>query len=1031
MRDKALPRGGRRAPAPPPALHDELVRTRLLEQLGRRFSVPLTTIVGGAGFGKSTLLAQAIRSNRADPCGIDAWVSCEPDDGDAEHLVRAVLAALDRHSDRRDPVLRVLDGLGQLAPLDVCVVFDDVHEVADGSSGAALLADLVRALPPHVHLVFSGRRQPPVPLARLRAAGQVVDVDVAELAFTDDEATALAEMGGCEPSRLAGLSALAGWPSLIRLWLSAPAGSAPQQLLDEIVAALPSADRGALLALGTLGWGTTADVQAVVGDEAVDLARLADTVPLVHRDDDGWYGVHHLWEDAVERIFPEAELSQPQQRALELFLARGDTLRTGWRALRWGDADFLRAAASRLVRDTLGALPIDTAARWLAAAPAAARGTPELRLLDIAVRQARHYDDPDLPDEIDGATAQFMASGDHQCVALALGLGALVAHTRGDEARLLSIDAQARELAAADDQPVLQFLAGMMTAAVASFRGDADGAAAAVAALPFDDLPEVMTEFETRLHVNMLGMAGRADEAVTVATRLLDSPSPYVRTIAAHARWLAGDPTAFAGGVTVDPGAGTNERYHFYHASHCTAVAASLGDRATVEALRPVIEKVAAGTPDSRDRAMVAFATAVRHVVEHDDAAARRTIAEYADAHDERDGLAELHLRRILAVAYVSDERIRARWKQSRLGPSQVRQRTIADDLLAARAGQLGREHQLAHAPAVLTALPLPWSVELASRAVAAGCASGRRLAVGLADLAPAAVHAELQHATIHGDDALKAGATALLAALPDPGLPTVTIGVLGELAISIDDDEVDVAELRRHRVRSLLELLVLAGPLRRDRLTDLMWPDLDTVAAGRNLRVTLSRLRTVLEPGRVTGSSCAPLRIDGELVALAPPPCVDVDLWQFRRDVEAADAAAHNDDPAGVVAALEQAAARWRGDPFPDLETSGELASGIGEVRRLLADTVLRLGELLLVAGRFDDAAAWAERVKRASPYQERAHRLAIAAQLQRRDLDAVVDAVAAARAMLDSLGVDPESGTRMLIRQAEDQIHRYGPAA
>ena len=428
---------------------------------------------------------------------------------------------------------------------------------------------------------------------------------------------------------------------------------------------------------------------------------------------------------------------------------------------------------------------------------------------------------------------------------------------------------------------------------------------------------------------------------------------------------------------------------------------------------------------------MVAFATAVRHVVEHDDAAARRTIAEYADAHDERDGLAELHLRRILAVAYVSDERIRARWKCSRLGPTQVRQRTIADDLLVARAGQLGQEHQLAAAGAVLTALPLPWSVELACRAVAAGCASGRRLALGLADLAPAAVHAELQHATIHGDDALRAGAEALLVALPDPDLPTVTIRVLGDLEISIGDEVVDVAELRRRRVRSMLELLVLAGPLRRDRLTDLMWPDLDTVAAGRNLRVTLSRLRTVLEPGRATGSSCAPLRIDGELVALAPPPCVDVDLWQFRRDVEAADAAAHNDDPAGVVAALEQAVARWRGDPFPDLEASGDVASGLGEIRRLLTDTALRLGELLLVAGRFDHAAAWAERVKRASPYQERAHRLAIAAQLQRRDRDAVVAAVAAASSMLDSLGVDPEPGTRMLIRQAEDQIRRYGSAA
>jgi LuxR family maltose regulon positive regulatory protein len=1032
MRDEALPRGGRRAPTPPSARPDDVVRPRLLERLGRRFSVPLTTVVAGAGFGKSTSLGQAIRANQADPRGIDAWVACEPGDGDAGHLVNAVLAALDRRSDRRNPLQRVLDGLGQLAPLDVCVVFDDVHEVSDGSSGATLLADLVRALPPHAHLVLAGRRQPPVPLARLRAAGNVVDIDVSDLAFTDFETAALAAVLGSEETRLAELSKLAGWPSLIRLSLSAPVGSAPQFVLEEIVAALPPADRRALLGLGVLGWGTPADVEAVVGGGPVELGRLAATVPLVQRADDGWYGVHQLWEDAVDRIFPEAELIVPRERALDLFQQRGESLRTGWRALRWGDATALRTAACHLVRDTFGALPIDTAARWLADAPASAAATPELRLLDLALRQARHYDDPQLSDEIDEVAAQFLAAGAHQGAAVALGLGAFVAHTFGDESRLLDIDARARSLVAVDDQPMLRFLAGMMAAAMASLRGAADEAAAAVAGLPMEGVPAVMTEFETRLHVNMLGMAGRADEAVTAAASLLDSPSPYVRTIPAHARWLAGDPTAFVGGgLAVDPGAGTNERYHLYHATFGTAVAASLGDRNTVEALRPVIEKFAAGAQDARDHAMTAFATAVRQVAEHDDEAARRTITEYADVYDERNGLAELHIRRVLAVAYVSDERIRARWQGASLGPSQRRQRAVVDDLLAARAGALSGSRNLPDASAVLTALPLPWSVELACRAVSAGCSNARSLALGLNDLVPAAMRAELEHAAQQGDASTSAGAAELIEALPDPARPTVRIGVLGELQIAIGDELVEVAELRRRRVRSLLALLVLAGPLRRDRLADLMWPDLDITAAGRNLRVTLSRARAVLEPGRATGAGCPALRIDGETISLAPPPCVDVDLWQFRRDLEQAETALHLDDPAGVVAALERAAARWRGDPFPDVDTIGELAGAVEEIRRMLADAAVRLGELLLVAGRFADAAAWAERVKRASPYDERAHRLAIAAQLQRGDRVAVAEAVAAARAMLDTLGVQPEAGTGMLFRQATEHLGRHGSAA
>ncbi len=386
----------------------------MLEQIGQRFSVSLTTVVAGAGFGKSTLLAQAIRANSVDPRGIDAWVSCEAGDGDAEHLAHAVLVALGRPSERREPLQQVLDALGQLAPFDVCLVFDDVHEVPERSSGSDLLAELVRALPPHAHLVLAGRRQPPVPLARLRAAGQVVDVGVAELAFTDAEAATLAALLGEQPSRLPGLSRMGGWPSLIRLSLSAPVDAAPNSVLDEIVAALPASDRLALLALGTLGWGSPADIEFVAGDPSIDLVRLADNVALIHRDDDGLYRAHHLWEDAVERIFPAAELGAPQQRALELFERRGETRRAGWRALRWGAVDALRAASCCLVRDTFGALPVDTAERWLRAAPVAARETPELLLLELAVRQARRYDDELLSVDIDSVIDRFLSADDHQ-----------------------------------------------------------------------------------------------------------------------------------------------------------------------------------------------------------------------------------------------------------------------------------------------------------------------------------------------------------------------------------------------------------------------------------------------------------------------------------------------------------------------------------------------------------------------------------------------------------------------------------------
>jgi DNA-binding SARP family transcriptional activator len=271
----------------------------------------------------------------------------------------------------------------------------------------------------------------------------------------------------------------------------------------------------------------------------------------------------------------------------------------------------------------------------------------------------------------------------------------------------------------------------------------------------------------------------------------------------------------------------------------------------------------------------------------------------------------------------------------------------------------------------------------------------------------------------------LRDGAVELLDLLPDEAHPPVRVSVLGPLVVDLgrDDAGAPTVELRRERVRSLLELLVLVGPLRRDRIGELMWPGLDPTAAGRNVRVTLSRLRAVLEPDRSPRRSSRVLRIDNEVVALAAPPHLEVDLWQFRDDLAAADDAERRGDRSGTIAHLERACARWRGEPFVEVDHE-TLTGAVEEVRTDLTEAALRLGEMLLVAGRFDEAATWADRVARASPYDERAYRLAIAAHIHRRDRQAIVHAVSATLAMLAELGVEPDTPTQMLLRQAEDSI-------
>lgn len=243
-----------------------------------------------------------------------------------------------------------------------------------------------------------------------------------------------------------------------------------------------------------------------------------------------------------------------------------------------------------------------------------------------------------------------------------------------------------------------------------------------------------------------------------------------------------------------------------------------------------------------------------------------------------------------------------------------------------------------------------------------------------------------------------------------DPS-PPVAIGVLGELDVSVVGASSGDG-LRRARVRTLLELLVLVGPIRRERLADLMWRDLDPDAAAANLRVTLSRLRAVVGGDVVLA--------DSQRVWIDPASRVKVDLWDFEADVAIADAAEQLDDTAAVGVALNRACARWRGDPLADLDTVDGVAPDVESVRRRLIGTALRLAMLCLSEGSFDAAARWGERVRTADPYDERAHRVVMESHIGRGDRGAARDAARRTIAALDELGVDPEPETVALLRLA-----------
>src|SRR6266700_7875814 len=127
----------------PRALDVELPRMRLVRLLEGRWDRPVTLLVAGPGFGKTTVLAQAVRAHQAAPRGIDVWVSCEAAYEDPVCFATALLDAVSaggrarRSGCRAAPGSRdVLDELIRWAALEVFLLLDDVREIPPGSPGA-------------------------------------------------------------------------------------------------------------------------------------------------------------------------------------------------------------------------------------------------------------------------------------------------------------------------------------------------------------------------------------------------------------------------------------------------------------------------------------------------------------------------------------------------------------------------------------------------------------------------------------------------------------------------------------------------------------------------------------------------------------------------------------------------------------------------------------------------------------------------------------------------------------------------------
>src|SRR6266567_3394474 len=179
-------------------------RPRLVGRLEEGLARGLVLVCAPAGSGKTVLLADWARHGGRPV----AWLSLDVVDNDPARFWRHVVAALGRArrgiGELAGPVLGPLeasspDGLvmaliNELAAdpreAEVLLVLDDYHLIDSQPVHGSLLF-LLEHLPPGLRMVLASRSDPPLPLARLRAGGQLAELRADDLRFTTDEAAAL------------------------------------------------------------------------------------------------------------------------------------------------------------------------------------------------------------------------------------------------------------------------------------------------------------------------------------------------------------------------------------------------------------------------------------------------------------------------------------------------------------------------------------------------------------------------------------------------------------------------------------------------------------------------------------------------------------------------------------------------------------------------------------------------------------------------------------------------------------------------
>lgn len=978
-----------------PSLRPNLLdRPRLLATLADRFERRLTLVVAGAGYGKTTLLVQAIEENRLDPRGVDHWLQV----GEVDRTPAYFLAGLAESLTGDPDAASDLDGICSLvllrAPESVALVLDDVHRL-EGSPSEALLEQLLDALPRNGHLVVGSRTVPALSVRRRQSAGEAEVVSELAMAFTAAELTALAPTLDATTS-----TPLPSWPALAVLTGSAGLDASLGYLWEEILGDLPVDRRRALALVARLDRFDDELVGAVTG-ASWSASALVEGLPLVDSSGDSWR-LHDLWRSALAEVVSPAEWRPALAAAAEVHLGRGDLVGAMALLRDAGEADHMMDLARQYVSLPISArLSRAEAGVLFDLLPATEQQGP----VGLALASVLLW----TPGEVDRALAAMLerASDDGDDEMRALAWWRRVQLQGDTDPAALEVTDELAALAGAG-WPLARSAVALVRSHAAQEQRDV-----AMALAVLDDLggPHPQTR-RVALASRHLALGQPERVAATLEDVLAEGVSDPV---AAQAVWFRGDigpeeAWPIAAGLPATYGLRRLAAVEVPLLSMVASVAvaagayseargladSALGRRQFVALRLAVFARVAdalVALVEEGDEAFIARLGPATEVVPLGPWPAWAYLGALAPIRALVPGsswLDELDLGPSLAVAVAAGRAI--------------------DEVRAGRG--VGAAVSLPwHVPALLRVhVPPPLLCELAL----AACGD---------DPAAAALLEQLPHqpesarrSLDHPDPVVRDRAVSLVARLPLRPPFDLWLTTFGGLSVSRSDGG-DLPGLeRRHRLRQLLARLVVERSVPRSVLAREMWPDLSAEQGANNLRVTLAKLLAVLEPDRADGHAWWVRTVGDRLELVGEGLVVDVD--EFDRDLRDARAAEAQGASSLAYDAYQSAVERYRGEFLPDIGDVWAVHERL-RLQSLGYAAACRLAEFEVARGEPEVAMDHAAAALRIDPLGERAHRLLIGCHLALGATDAARATAAVMEERLGQAGTDPEVLRRLARRR------------